>query len=134
MSGLKIRAILIVPMPKNSEKDDNMFKGVLLTKADGVQAVAVQAIDDAVLGEGDVTVGVEWSTLNYKDALAITGASPVVRRFPLVPGIDFAGTVYASQSPRWKVGDKVCCSTAGAWASHTAAVWPRPRASKANGW
>ena len=96
-----------------------MFKGILLTKTDGVQAAAVQSIDDAVLGEGDVTVGVEWSTLNYKDALAITGKSPVVRRFPLVPGIDFAGTVYASQSPRWKVGDKVLLNGWGVGESHS---------------
>ncbi len=84
-----------------------MFKGILLTKPEGVYTAAVQSIDDSVLGEGDVTVGVEWSTLNYKDGLAITGKSPVVRKFPLVPGIDFAGTVYSSQNPRWKVGDKV---------------------------
>jgi acrylyl-CoA reductase (NADPH) len=96
-----------------------MFKGILLTKADGVQAAAVQSIEDAVLGEGDVTVGVEWSTLNYKDGLAITGKSPVVRRFPLVPGIDFAGTVYSSQSPRWKVGDKVILNGWGVGESHS---------------
>ena len=96
-----------------------MFKGILLTKVNGVQAAGVQAIDEAVLGEGDVTVGVEWSTLNYKDALAITGASPVVRRFPLVPGIDFAGTVYASQNPRWKVGDKVLLNGWGVGESHS---------------
>ena len=84
-----------------------MFKGILLTKPEGVYTAAVQSIDDSVLGDGDVTVGVEWSTLNYKDGLAITGKSPVVRKFPLVPGIDFAGTVYSSQNPRWKVGDKV---------------------------
>jgi acrylyl-CoA reductase (NADPH) len=84
-----------------------MFKGILLTKPEGVYTAAVQSIDDSALGEGDVTVGVEWSTLNYKDGLAITGKSPVVRKFPLVPGIDFAGTVYSSKNPRWKVGDKV---------------------------
>jgi Alcohol dehydrogenase GroES-like domain len=96
-----------------------MFKGLLLTKTDGVYAATVQSIDDAVLGEGDVTVGVEWSTLNYKDALAITGSAPVVRRFPLVPGIDFAGTVYRSQHPRWKVGDKVLLNGWGVGESHS---------------
>ncbi len=96
-----------------------MFKGLLLTKTDGHYAAHVQSIDDAVLGEGDVTVGVEWSTLNYKDGLAITGKSPVVRRFPLVPGIDFAGTVYSSQSPRWKVGDKVVLNGWGVGESHS---------------
>ena len=96
-----------------------MFKGILLTKTDGVQAAAVQSVDDAVLGEGDVTVGVEWSTLNYKDGLAITGKSPVVRRFPLVPGIDFAGRVYSSQHPRWKVGDQVILNGWGVGESHS---------------
>ncbi len=84
-----------------------MFRGILLTKPDGVTVASVQSIDETVLGEGDVTVEVEWSTLNYKDGLAITGKSPVVRKFPLVPGIDFAGTVQSSQSLHWKVGDKV---------------------------
>lgn len=96
-----------------------MFKGILLTKPDGVYSASVQSIDDAVLGEGDVTVGVEWSTLNYKDGLAITGKSPVVRRFPLVPGIDFAGTVYSSQNPRWKVGDKVLLNGWGVGETHS---------------
>ncbi len=84
-----------------------MFKGILVNKTDGVYGAAAQALDDSVLGEGDVTVAVEWSTLNYKDGLAITGKSPVVRKFPLVPGIDLAGTVLQSDNPRWKVGEKV---------------------------
>lgn len=96
-----------------------MFKGILVTKAEGNYGAAVQSIDDSVLGEGDVTVGVEWSTLNYKDGLAITGKSPVVRKFPLVPGIDFAGTVYSSQNPRWKVGDKVVLNGWGVGESHS---------------
>jgi acrylyl-CoA reductase (NADPH) len=57
--------------------------------------------------EGDVTVAVEWSTVNYKDGLALTGKSPVVRRFPMIAGIDFAGTVIESSHPSWKAGDKV---------------------------
>lgn len=96
-----------------------MFKGILVTKTDGVYGAAVQSIDDAVLGDGDVTVGVEWSTLNYKDGLAITGKSPVVRKFPLVPGIDFAGTVYSSQNPKWKTGDKVLLNGWGVGESHS---------------
>src|SRR5256885_7542715 len=60
--------------------------------------------------EGDVTVAVEWSTLNYKDGLAVTGKSPVLRRFPMIAGIDFAGTVTLSSNPNWKVGDKVVCN------------------------
>jgi acrylyl-CoA reductase (NADPH) len=96
-----------------------MFKGILLTKPDGIYNAAVQSIDESVLGEGDVTVAVEWSTLNYKDALAITGKSPIARKFPLVPGIDFAGMVTSSQSPRWKVGDKVLLNGWGVGESHS---------------
>jgi len=77
-----------------------MFKGILINKDDAGYKAQYQSIDDSVLPEGDVTVKVEWSTLNYKDGLAITGKSPVVRRFPMVPGIDFAGTVSASSNPR----------------------------------
>ena len=96
-----------------------MFKGILVNKIDGVYGAALQDIDDTVLGDGDVTVGVEWSTLNYKDGLAITGKSPVVRKFPLVPGIDFAGTVLASTHDKWKAGDKVVLNGWGVGESHS---------------
>lgn len=56
--------------------------------------------------DGDVTVAVEWSTVNYKDGLAITGKSPVVRRFPMIAGVDFAGTVLESSHAGWKAGDQ----------------------------
>ena len=95
-----------------------MFKGILITKDESGYKAAVQQIDDAVLPEGDVTVRVEWSTLNYKDGLALTGKSPVVRRFPLVPGIDFAGTVSASSSPLWKAGDRVVLNGWGVGETH----------------
>ena len=84
-----------------------MFKGILINKDDAGYRAAIAEIDEAQLPEGDVTVSVAWSTLNYKDGLAITGKSPVVRRFPMVPGIDFAGTVTASSHPEWKAGDQV---------------------------
>lgn len=84
-----------------------MFKAILITKDDAGYAAKMTELDDAALPEGDVTVDVEWSTMNYKDALALTGRSPVVRRFPMVPGIDFAGTVHASSHPDVKPGDKV---------------------------
>lgn len=71
-----------------------------------------------MLPEGDVTVRVEWSTLNYKDGLAITGKSPVVRRFPMVPGIDFAGTVVESRHPAWQAGDKVVLNGWGVGETH----------------
>ena len=96
-----------------------MFKAILITKDDtsGYQ-VALQQVDETVLPEGDVTVKVEWSTLNYKDGLAITGKSPVVRRFPMIPGIDFAGTVTASSNPAWKVGDQVVLNGWGVGETH----------------
>ena len=84
-----------------------MFKGILITKDEAGYKAALQTIDPTVLPEGDVTVRVDWSTVNYKDGLAITGKSPVVRRFPMVPGIDFAGTVIESSNPTWQPGDKV---------------------------
>jgi acrylyl-CoA reductase (NADPH) len=68
--------------------------------------------------EGDVTVRVEWSTLNYKDGLALTGKAPVVRRFPMIAGIDFAGTVEQSSHPAWKAGDKVICNGWGMGETH----------------
>jgi len=95
-----------------------MFKGILITKDESGYRAAFQDIDEAVLPEGDVTVQVEWSTLNYKDGLAITGKSPVVRRFPMVPGIDFAGTVTESSNPAWKVGDAVILNGWGVGETH----------------
>jgi acrylyl-CoA reductase (NADPH) len=95
-----------------------MFKGILITKDDAGYRAQLQQIDESVLPEGDVTVKVEWSTLNYKDGLAITGKSPVVRRFPMIPGIDFAGTVTASESAAWKVGDKVVLNGWGVGETH----------------
>jgi len=94
------------------------FAAYLVEKTDDGQSLrrAELRLDD--LMEGDVTVDVEWSTLNYKDGLALTGASPVVRRFPLVPGIDFAGTVEASADPRYKPGDKVVLNGWGVGEAH----------------
>ena len=65
-----------------------MFSAILITKDDAGQSAAIAQMDEAQLPEGNVTVDVEYSTLNYKDGLAITGSSPVVRKFPMVPGID----------------------------------------------
>lgn len=84
-----------------------MFKAILIDKNSGTYQSNLTELDDAQLPEGDVTVRVAFSTLNYKDGLAITGSSPVVRQFPMVPGIDFAGTVETSNHPRYKAGDRV---------------------------
>ena len=84
-----------------------MFDAILIDKNDSGQSVAQSQITFEPLAEGEVAVDVAWSTLNYKDALAITGASPVVRSFPMVPGIDFSGVVSESRHPDYKPGDKV---------------------------
>src|SRR4051794_30393091 len=77
--------------------------------------------------DGDVTVRVGWSTINYKDGLAITGKAPVVRRFPMIPGIDFAGEVEASSHPDWKPGDKVILNGWGVGESHLGAYAEKAR-------
>src|SRR4030081_1492357 len=77
--------------------------------------------------EGDVTVRVEWSTLNYKDGLAVTGKAPVVRRFPMIAGIDFAGIVEQSQHPEWKAGDRVVCNGWGMGETHLGAYAEKAR-------
>lgn len=84
-----------------------MFNGLLITKPETGYRCELARIDEAQLPAGDVTVAVAYSTLNYKDGLAITGKSPVVRSFPMVPGIDLAGTVTDSSHPRFKAGDGV---------------------------
>ncbi len=104
-----------------------MFRGLLIDKLDGQQTAAVQQLPESALPEGDVTVRVAWSTLNYKDALAITGRSPVVRRFPLVPGIDFAGTVEASADPAFAVGDPVVLNGWGVGEVHWGGLAERAR-------
>lgn len=95
-----------------------MFSAILINKNEAGQTVELTKLDEAQLPEGDVTVDVEYSTLNYKEGLAITGKSPVVRKFPMVPGIDLAGTVSASSHAEWKVGDKVVLNGWGVGESH----------------
>ncbi len=94
------------------------FKAIVIEKSEAGQKVGLTDFDDHNLMAGDVTVSVEWSTLNYKDGLAITGKAPVVRRFPMIPGIDFAGTVEASTHPDWKAGDKVILNGWGCGETH----------------
>jgi len=95
------------------------FKAILVSRdADKKQSVDVVDLTEADLMEGDVTVAVEATTVNYKDGLAITGKAPVVRRFPLVPGIDFAGTVIQSSHPGWKEGDHVVLNGWGVGETH----------------
>lgn len=103
------------------------FKAIRIDKADKGTTTALTQFDEAELMDGDVTVGVEWSTLNYKDGLALTGKAPVVRRFPMIAGIDFAGTVEASSHPQWKAGDKVVCTGWGMGETHLGAYAEKAR-------
>src|SRR3984957_18315221 len=95
-----------------------MFSGVFIEKGDAGQTVAVTDLDETQLPDGDVTIDVEYSTLNYKDGLAITAKSPVVRKFPMVPGIDLAGVVTDSSHTDWKTGDRVVLNGWGVGETH----------------
>ena len=103
------------------------FKALRIDKADKGTTAKIMQFDDAELMDGDVTVRVEWSTLNYKDGLALTGKAPVVRRFPMIAGIDFAGTVEQSSNPNWKAGDKVVCNGWGMGETHLGAYAEKAR-------
>jgi acrylyl-CoA reductase (NADPH) len=103
------------------------FKAIRVDKAEKGTTVALTQFDEAELMDGDVTVAVEWSTLNYKDGLAVTGKAPVVRRFPMIAGIDFAGTVEQSSHPAWKAGDKVICNGWGMGETHLGAYAEKAR-------
>ncbi|MEX5685577.1 acrylyl-CoA reductase (NADPH) [Pseudomonas silesiensis] len=95
-----------------------MFDAVLIEKDDTGYRATLQSLQETQLPEGDVTVRVHYSTLNYKDALAITGKGPVVRKFPMVPGIDLAGTVEHSDNPAYKAGDQVLLNGWGVGENH----------------
>jgi acrylyl-CoA reductase (NADPH) len=103
------------------------FKAIVIEKADGGTKAELADFDEANLMDGDVTVAVDYSTLNYKDGLAITGKAPVVRRFPMIAGIDFAGTVEASSHPSWKAGDKVILNGWGCGETHLGAYGAKAR-------
>src|SRR5690606_16488762 len=94
------------------------FKAVLIEKTDNGSTASVAEIDESALMDGDVTVRVEYSCVNYKDGLAVTGLAPVVRRWPMIPGIDFAGTVEQSGHAEWKPGDRVILNGFGVGEVH----------------
>jgi acrylyl-CoA reductase (NADPH) len=105
-----------------------MFKAILLSQSEDKKTRAeLLDLDESRLPDRDVTVAVEYSTLNYKDALAITGRGAVVRNWPLVPGIDLAGTVSASRSADWKAGDKVVATGWGLGENHWGGLAQRAR-------
>ncbi|MBX9710519.1 MAG: oxidoreductase [Xanthobacteraceae bacterium] len=103
------------------------FKAIRIDKADKGTTAALTQFDEAELMDGDVTVAVEWSTVNYKDGLAVTGKAPVVRRFPMIAGVDFAGTVIQSAHPYWQAGDEVICTGWGLGEIHLGAFAERAR-------
>jgi acrylyl-CoA reductase (NADPH) len=104
-----------------------MFKAIYLTREAEQFQARVAELDEAALPEGDVTLRVEYSTINYKDALAIANRAPVVRRWPMVAGIDGAGVVEASSHPRWKPGDRAILNGWGAGESHWGCLAQRAR-------
>src|ERR671921_2473067 len=103
------------------------FRAVVVEKGDQGQSVAIRELSESDLMDGDVTVRVSHSTLNYKDGLALTGKAPVVRRFPMIPGIDFAGTVETSSHPDFKPGDAVVLNGWGTGETHFGGYAQRSR-------
>jgi acrylyl-CoA reductase (NADPH) len=94
------------------------FKAIVITKTDGGTIAALSDFDQCDLMDGDVTLRPEWSTVNYKDGLAVTGKAPVVRRFPMIAGVDAAAIVEASSHPAWKTGDRVILNGWGCGETH----------------
>lgn len=103
------------------------FRAWVIDKGEAGQSLALRDFDEADLMDGDVTVRVSHSGLNYKDGLAMTGRMPVVRRFPMIPGIDFAGTVEASDHPDYKPGDAVVLTGWGVGETHLGGLAERAR-------
>jgi acrylyl-CoA reductase (NADPH) len=103
------------------------FKAIVIRKTDGGQTVGLSDFDENELMDGDVTFGVAWSTVNYKDGLAVTGKAPVVRRFPMIAGVDAVGTVLTSSHSEWKPGDKVILNGWGCGESHLGAYAEKAR-------
>jgi acrylyl-CoA reductase (NADPH) len=103
------------------------FRAILIRKTDDGQSVGLADFDEKDLMDGDVTVRIEWSSLNYKDGLALTGKAPVVRHFPMIPGIDLAGMVEASEHPDWKPGDRVIVTGWGLGETHLGAYAEKAR-------
>lgn len=105
------------------------FRAILATRADdGAISASLQTLDNSVLSDGGVTVAVDWSTLNYKDAVALAGPQ-IIQTFPLVPGIDFAGTVVDSDDTRFSPGDKVVATGWGLSHTHHGGYAQRARVS-----
>ncbi len=104
-----------------------MYQAIVIEKDDAGYRAALKSCDESNLPEGDVTVNVEFSTLNYKDGLAITGKGPVVRKFPMVPGVDLAGTVADSEHPDFDPGDYVVLNGWGVGETHPGGLAQKAR-------
>ena len=105
------------------------FRAILVSKTPTGQSADLVTLTDADLMLGDVTVDISHSSVNYKDGLALTGKAPIIRKFPLIPGVDFAGTVSASTHPSWKAGDQVILGGWGVGESHHGGFAGRARVS-----
>src|SRR5262252_10261053 len=103
------------------------FRAILIRKTAEGQSVGLADFDEKDLMDGDVTVRIDWSCVNYKDGLALTGKAPVVRRFPMIPGIDLAGMVESSEHPDWKPGDRVILNGWGLGETHLGAYGEKAR-------
>ena len=103
------------------------MQALILEQQDGKTLSSVQTIDASQLPQGDVTVDIHWSSLNYKDALAITGKGKIIRNFPMIPGIDFAGSVHSSEDPRFHSGQKVLLTGWGVGENHWGGLAERAR-------
>lgn len=106
-----------------------MFNAIVLTQEEGKTQAQVQVLEEAELPDGDVSIRVAYSTLNYKDGLAITGKAPVVRSFPMIPGIDLVGEVEASSHPDWQPGDAVILNGWGVGERHWGGLAQKARLS-----
>jgi acrylyl-CoA reductase (NADPH) len=103
------------------------MKAIVIEKTESGSKAALTGFDEKNLMDGDVTVRVEYSTINYKDGLAITGKAPVVRRWPMIGGVDLAGTVESSSNAQWKAGDKVVLNGFGLGETHLGAYAEKVR-------
>src|SRR5258708_35110570 len=103
------------------------FRALVVTKDRERQSAGVTELTDSDLMDGDVTVAVECSTVNYKDGLAVTGKAPIIRKFPLIPGVDLAGRVLRSETPNFHEGDRVILNGYGVGEVHHGGFAERAR-------
>lgn len=126
-SDAKAEAILREASHHNFKELQMTFKAILVRKTDAGQTTELVNLTDADLSEGDVTVAIDYSTVNYKDGMAISGHANIIKRFPLVPGIDLAGTVETSSDPAFEVGDRVVVHGWGLGVTHNGGFAQRAR-------